>query len=389
MAINFVWWGVAKNLGMIKLSNFTEGKDNNFNLIRFVAAFGVLISHSFVLATGSRYAEPLAKSLDMTFGSIAVDVFFITSGFLVTGSLLTRKSTLEFIWARVLRIYPALLVMVILTVFALGLVFTTLPLSSYLTSRETYIYLLKNMSLFTGITFTLPGVFEANPYSNSINSSLWTLPSEIKMYLVLASIWFVLRAVPGVRLGVFKFTIVFLAFSAAFSHVIVHFYFPSRGDFINFFFMFFTGAAYYVLKTFIPLSRSIFVFSVGLLVLSTMERHVFFLFYSLTLAYILFFIAYVPSGYIRAFNRVGDYSYGIYIYAFPVQQSIAALVPGVTVGSMLAASSIVTLGLATLSWHLLEKHSLRFKNYFVNFSLSAINLRGLSNPTNPKLDDHG
>ena len=98
----------------MKLSDFTSGRDNNFNLIRIIAALAVLVTHSFALATGTSAAEPFQKTLGMTIGSIAVDIFFITSGFLVTGSLLTRKSFIdfiEFVWARVLRIFPALLVM--------------------------------------------------------------------------------------------------------------------------------------------------------------------------------------------------------------------------------------------------------------------------------------
>ncbi len=103
----------------MRLSNFTDGRDNNFSLIRIIAAFAVLITHSFALAIGTGEAEPFQKFLGMTMGTIAVDIFFITSGFLVTSSLLTRQSVIEFVWARVLRIYPALLVMLCLTVFGL------------------------------------------------------------------------------------------------------------------------------------------------------------------------------------------------------------------------------------------------------------------------------
>lgn len=98
----------------MKLSHYTQGRDNNFNLIRIVAAMAVLITHSFAL-TG--LAEPFRDSLGMSMGDIAVDIFFITSVFLVTASILTRQSALEFLWARILRIYPALLVMLFITVF--------------------------------------------------------------------------------------------------------------------------------------------------------------------------------------------------------------------------------------------------------------------------------
>lgn len=146
----------------MKLSYFTQGRDNNFNLIRFIASLSVLITHSFALALGTPGAEPFRKSLGMTIGEISVDVFFITSGFLVTASLLYRKNTIEFIWARFLRIFPALLVMLLLTVLVVGPVFTTLPLSNYLTHKDTFRYFAKCLTLFFGVEYTLPGVFNQN-----------------------------------------------------------------------------------------------------------------------------------------------------------------------------------------------------------------------------------
>lgn len=98
------------------MSNLHE---NNFNLLRALAAFLVLFSHSYAL-TGSSSSEPLRMLLGMTFGSVAVDVFFVISGFLVCGSLLRRQSAIEFMKGRLLRIFPALLVMVGLTVLLLG-----------------------------------------------------------------------------------------------------------------------------------------------------------------------------------------------------------------------------------------------------------------------------
>jgi peptidoglycan/LPS O-acetylase OafA/YrhL len=95
-------------------------RDNNFKLIRVAAALAVLVTHSFVLATGDRDAEPLNDSLGLTLGDIAVDVFFVTSGFLVTASLLRRERTLDYLRARALRVYPALWAMLLVVVFALG-----------------------------------------------------------------------------------------------------------------------------------------------------------------------------------------------------------------------------------------------------------------------------
>lgn len=350
----------------MKLSKFTQGRDNNFNLIRIIAAFAVLVTHSFALAIGTGDAEPFRESLGMTLGSIAVDVFFITSGFLVTASLLTRQSTIEFIWARVLRIFPALLAMLVLTVFGLGVFYTSLPLPSYLADSKTYIYLMKCATLITGVAYNLSGVFEGNPYKNAVNGSLWTMPYEIRMYAILAIAWVALRIIKKNRLRMFELAIVTSAVVSGMLVIVRHFYLPTGDQFAILFFMFFSGAAFYVLKEHITFSRlSFWLLVIALLSSAIANKHAFFVVYALTIAYILFYIAYVPSGRIRKYNQMGDYSYGVYIYAFPVQQSVAASIPGVSVLYMLLISASATLLLAALSWHLLERRALGLKGLYV------------------------
>lgn len=363
----------------MKLSNYSysQGRDNNFNLIRIVAALAVLVTHSFALAVGSGDAEPFRESLGMTMGSIAVDVFFITSGFLVTSSLLNRQSTIEFIWARVLRIFPALLMMLLLTVFALGVFFTSLPMSAYLSSSTTYIYLAKCATLFMGVAYNLPGVFDSNPYKSAVNGSLWTMPYEVRMYAILAIVWFTLRITPKLRLTAFQIIVVTFAFAAGIYILTEHFYFHSESHFTKLFFMFFVGAAFYVLREYIVLLRWLFWFFVIGLSVAIGNKHMFFVVYVFAIAYILFYLAYVPSGLMRRYNQLGDYSYGVYIYAFPVQQIVAALIPGVSVPQMILFSATTTILLATLSWHLLERRCLSLKAHYVGHTrrLLAFGLR--------------
>jgi len=353
---------------MMRLSNFTQGRDNNFNLIRLSAALAVLVSHSFVLVSGHREAAPLLTILGMHLGNIAVDIFFIISGFLVTGSLLSRQSTIEFVWARLLRIYPALIVMVLLSVFLLGLFFTTIPATSFLRSHETHVYMLQNMTLVSDVAYTLPGVFESLPMKKIVNGSLWTMPYEILLYMMLAILWLAFGLVGSFRLQALKSSVLLLAVVSFFAFFADHLVARSESDFSRLFFMFFTGAAYYVLKERIVLSYWFFAFALAGLLASVIDKKIFFVVYILLLAYILFFLAYVPAGRIRNFSRIGDYSYGVYIYAFPVQQSIAAIIPGVSVIKMLVLSSTATLIIAALSWNLIEKHALRLKSSSVHLS---------------------
>jgi peptidoglycan/LPS O-acetylase OafA/YrhL len=360
----------------MKLSNFCNSKDNNFNLIRVVAALGVLITHSFALSTGSSMAEPLRESLGVTMGSIAVDVFFITSGFLVTASLFTRQSAIEFIWARFLRIYPAMLVMLVLTVFGLGIAFTSVPTTSYLTDSLTYTYLLKCSTLIAGVAYMLPGVFQDNPYKGAVNGSLWTLPYELHMYAILVTVWFVLRMAKLARVRIFKVTIVAAASISGALVLIRYPDVPVEGSFTKLFFMFFSGAAFYVLRERITLSRLAFWVLATVLAISTVvNKQVFFVVYTLALSYLLFYLAYVPTGPIRKYNKLGDYSYGLYIYAFPVQQSVAALIPGVSVLSMVVISAVVTFTLAAISWHVIERRSLGLKGIYVGHTKKILAYR--------------
>jgi peptidoglycan/LPS O-acetylase OafA/YrhL len=350
----------------VKLSNFTQGRDNNFNLIRIIAAFAVLITHSFALAIGTGAAEPLRGSLGMTMGSIAVDVFFVTSGFLVTTSLLTRQSVLEFMWARVLRIFPALLIMLLVTVFGLGLFFTSWPLSSFLADSQTYVYLLKCATVVTGVAYNLPGVFNGNPFKDAVNGSLWSLTYEIRMYAILVVIWGAFRITKWIHVRAFEPAIVTVAAAAGVFVVARHFYLPPDDQFATLFFMFFSGAALYVLKEHITLSRSGFWLCVIALLSSAMVNiQAFFVVYVLTLAYTVLYVAYTPSGLVRKYNQVGDYSYGVYIYAFPVQQSVVALIPGVSVLPLLVISAFATFLFAALSWHLIERRALGLKRLYV------------------------
>jgi peptidoglycan/LPS O-acetylase OafA/YrhL len=348
----------------VKLSSVLQGRDNNFNLIRIVAALAVLITHSFALAIGKSDAEPFVKIIGMSMGSIAVDVFFITSGFLVTASLLKRKSIGRFIWARGLRIFPALLVMSLLSVFALGPFFTSMDLFAYFSDSRTYIYLAKSLTLFDGVADQLPGVFEGNPYKSIVNGSLWTMPYEVKMYAVLAVAWLALGVAGEFRYKIFEFSIVLYALLSGIYVIVGHFYSHAVSNSAHLSFMFFTGAAFYILKDRIYLSRlRFFSFFFAVVLASVISvlvgvNHIFYVIYNISISYIVIFLAFIPRGVVRKYNVMGDYSYGVYIYAFPVQQSIAALIPGVSVSELLLISFGLTLILAVMSWHIFEKHSL-------------------------------
>jgi len=348
------------------LSEYTLGRDNNFNLIRFIAAALVLYSHSFPLTqgTGPGLAEPLAKLVNMTFSTIAVDIFFITSGFLICGSLCKDSNIKAFFWSRVLRIYPALIVAVLFSVFCVGLYFTSLPSAEFIRDQQTLKYLYKNITLLSGTVSSLPGVFTDNPYPNAVNGSLWTLPYEVKMYISLTLITGLITLIQR-KVSVAGFTahcFTFIAIISLAAHLVNHFYPFTSVNTLRFFSTFFIGAAIYQNRDKIILSSTSYWLATLALIASTITPSSFYITYYLTLPYLVFFLAYVPSGKVRGFNKFGDYSYGMYIYAFPVQQAIAASIAKLSVISMLASSFVITLAMAYLSWQLIEKNCLKLKS---------------------------
>ena len=350
------------------LSEYTSNRDNNFNLLRFMAALFVLYTHAFSLTTGQSSSEPLRVLLGMSLGDIAVDIFFITSGFLITSSYLNRGNMVAFAWARILRIYPGLIAAVLFCVFVVGLWFTSLSASEYLTHPQTYKYLIKNITLLGGVEHYLPGVFTDLPWKGVVNGSLWTLPFELKMYIILAIILFITLCIEKyIKLFSLKNVLLIAALLSIGLHiinVIDPFLYGNRERFIRLFSMFFVGAAFYVWKDYVVLSYKWFMLAVVLFLLSMLSKNFFIVIYSITLPYIIFYVAYVPSGFIRKFNTFGDYSYGMYIYAFPVLQLLVALDPHISVLAIILYSFIMTLILSIVSWHFIEKKFLKMKDNY-------------------------
>ena len=345
---------------MLPLSHYCHGRDNNFNLIRVIAALLVLYSHCYPIALGREVSDPLGMWIGRSLGEIAVDIFFITSGFLVTQSLIHRQSVGNFMWARILRIFPGLLVAMLFCVFVVGLYFTTLPAVEFLSHSETLTYLKKNLTLIWGDRYFLPGVFESNIYPGAVNGSIWTLPWELKMYILLALIALIAR-------GYKHWLIIVIAVIGTVGYLVDHLALfggletdPSKPRFIAFFFI---GSLCYLYRNYIYLNRYLFISLCGaiLFIAAFQLTSLFFVLYVLSLAFITLYLAYIPSGKIRSYNRLGDYSYGIYIYAFPIQQASVALIPGITVWEMLLIATPITLLLAIASWHAVEKPALRFK----------------------------
>jgi len=220
------------------------------------------------------------------------------------------------------------------------------------------------------VRFTLPGAFLGNPYPEAVNGSLWTLPVELRLYIAVA-----IAGMAGLLARTDRCAGALLALVALFAWKPEWLPLePHTASVRNLALLFGLGSLAYVARDRVPLSLAAFLIGVAIVVANPWGwgRG---LWFTLTIAYGTLVLAYHPRIQWRAYNRVGDYSYGLYVYAFPVQQTIVAQVPGLAPMELFAISSAVTLALAAISWHALERPALAFKSHFRGRSTEALSTR--------------
>lgn len=348
------------------LARAARGRDNNFNLIRFCAAALVLVSHSWPLSNTP--GEPLERFAGFSMGHLAVDLFFAVSGFLVTGSLLGKRRLGPFLRARVLRIFPALAASSILTAFVIGAAQTSLGPLAYFRRVETWRYAVQNATCWPwGVRYELPGTFANVPVARVVNGSLWSLPFELSMYVGLAVIGVLAYAGPKLLKERAVAWIVFGIAACALAGYTANEAFEFASGFLTvqtlrLTAIFATGACFYLLRERIPLHPfAALVAAAGFLV-ALAFGHGWMVLYVLGLQYLVLWFAYVPGGVLRRYNALGDYSYGFYLWAFPIQQCVMAWRPGSSRVALTVLAAVPTLAIAVASWHLLESPMLALKD---------------------------
>lgn len=335
--------------GSVFIADRSVGRDNHFNLIRMVAASGVLVSHAYPITLGPGVVEPLEGWLHgVSLGRVSVYVFFALSGFFITKSFDRGSGLGRFLRARVLRLYPALAVVLVLTVGVAGLVLTTAPAPAVWAAAPEYLW--RNLSLYR-MRYDLPGVFETNPFGPAINGSLWTLFHEVACYsgVVLAGIAGLFRARRALAVALAGF----VALQLALPQLPLH---PKLSVLLDLAFPFAIGSAFYVWRDRVPLRLSLGLALAALAALAW-ATPLFQVVFVPALSYWVFLIGLAEAPRLLAYNRLGDYSYGTYIYAFPMQQLMAWFGVSTALGNM-ALAFPATLVCAVLSWHLVEKPAL-------------------------------
>lgn len=323
---------------------------NNLDAIRIVAATMVLFSHHHAL-TGQM--EPSFFGIH-SIGGLAVTVFFVISGYLVNASWQRDPHLWRFALRRVLRIWPALTVVLVLTAYGLGTLITKLPTMEYVTHRATADYL---QGLWMKIHFVLPGVFEGNPYRSGVNGSLWTIPIEVRCYIVLGLMGMLglLKYRPVLLLSVMFYLAWFLARSNADVTGAVN-YTRELGAF------FLAGAALYTLEPYWrrrPATWAAIIAVAVAIAWAVDWRHTALL---IGLPFLIVFIGTSATPVIRRAGRWGDPSYGIYLYAFPIQQTVIQYAwPQAGFTGTLCLALLLTVAAAYASWYCIEKPALAFK----------------------------
>jgi peptidoglycan/LPS O-acetylase OafA/YrhL len=308
----------------------------SFDLIRLLAALAVLWSHHFVFTAATEIAV-----LPIPPAELGVTAFFAISGYLNAHSILAKPAWLPFAARRERRIFPALFAFAIFCV-ALGAVLTTSPDAFWSKAAD---FTWRNTALLFGLRYELPGVFEANHFARAINGSLWTLPIEVKLYIYLAILTVILRYKPRMMLIAYGLAgAVFLYLDASSSE---------PGQFNRLAMVFLSGVTFAICERLYGLKVAFVSLAAICIVAAAFSVA------PARLPTIALFVITVGKLELPAIQPPIDVSYGVYLYAFPIQQLVSTL--DLSFWGSLGLAVFATLVMATLSAVLIERPAMRYR----------------------------
>lgn len=332
---------------------------NNFHFLRFIFALLVVISHSYALSGGDISTQWIYEVTDgkVVYASIGLNGFFVISGYFIYQSLQRSKSLLEYYWKRILRVFPALFVVLTLSVILSPFVYNSeIP---FYRNIEVYTYVPRNLLLYPDQP-KIEGIFADNPYK-AINGSLWTIRYEFTCYIIL-SVLFLIKSN--------KLWSKLLLFCASSSMYIGYVFFVNELGNLSMFnligFEVLQLGTFFVVGSFLAslnieklFSKWMVFMTLGILMLSVIfdfyneVKHLIFSLFVLSLGF-------TTINFMAKFAKYGDMSYGVYIYSFPIQQTLVYFFDLGTYALMFN-SVIFSIVMGYLSWHTIEKQALKRK----------------------------
>jgi peptidoglycan/LPS O-acetylase OafA/YrhL len=343
-----------------------DHRPSGFDYLRLVLAISVIAFHTIWVCYGDEGERAFWSGPFRPVFCAIVPAFFALSGFLVAGSL-ERNPLAAFLTLRAVRIFPALAVEVLISALLIGPLLTTLPAIDYFSDPRFYQYFL---NVIGDIHVQLPGVFEDLPAANTVNIQLWTVPIELECYILISAL-----AVVGL---VKRPRLLLAALLAAAMAVIGKEWalgvFPvqnSRPTNNLLIFSFLFGISLYMLRRRVPFSWPLFGLALCASWACFMQVETTYL-APLPIAYVTVFLGLLnPTR--TAVVAGADYSYGMYLYGFPVQQALLYMFPACRIWYInLPASLLVSVIFAYLSWTLLESRIHQQRFVAVHFIQSAI-----------------
>jgi len=349
-------------------------KQNNFATLRHIAALLVIFAHSFDMLKEWEYQSPFFENtIHISAGTVGVDIFFMISGFLIAQSWLKKPKVGQFFSKRVTRLLPALLVNTIILFLWTAFIFTNGEVSRFFHDKAAY-----NIFLYATIFKypPLPDYILTGAFFHSLNGSLWTLRYEVISYCTVPL--FLLLGGAISRYLKLQYFIALLVFVLIIGYIIINInraaYLQTLpilnslniylifGNLFELVLPFYLGVLFYVNNWKQKMPYWLAILGLLFLIFIPYTKPFSLLVYMAAIYSFTFWLAYHKSLFkVSKWFEKRDYSYGLYIYAFPVQQSIIYLNKGNFNPYLLfLLSTIITLAFAIFSWHVIEQPSMNF-----------------------------
>ena len=339
-------------------------KNNNFDFLRFLFALLVVVSHAYPLSGGNECSQWIYKITNgqIVLAQIGLSGFFIISGYFIFQSLVRSKSLSYYFKKRLLRLFPALFVVLLLTIILAPFVYQEIV--PFFKNISVYTYLPYNLSLY-GFQSSIKGIFDTNAY-HAINGSLWTIRYEFSLYIAVALLFFIRTQK---HLVTFMLLVGFTIFMLLYTFCLNRFggssLFGLQGIHVLNLGTFFISGSLLASLQFEKIKHKSIILGISVLIL---VLSLYFNFYDsvkhLVFPIVVLLIGFIPLPFICTFGKFGDMSYGIYIYSFPIQQTLMYYYKMYTY-SLLIYSVLLSIGFGYISWHLIEKRALKYKREFI------------------------